>query len=317
MFGAACMQRRKKTGIYEFRRVVPERLRPIIGKREIVRSLGTRNTSDAKSLHNRIWQEVEELFQQAEERLKSAEQPLVWDDPNFTQAHAEGLAAQWLAEQLAADADGRAASLPLTAMQATLQDMAGTQDEEIARSAIRMRHYDLVTRFVSPIIEKHKLPFAYQGPAWRRLAAAVARAVLHLIQERKKRAEGDWPLALSPLPSHQATYVGFWSPKSPTSPSLKPTPDAHLRRHRSVNARSPQRSASQSWSRRPVSLRSSLLASVNGSWPTPSSSMSAWIAMPLTLKPMLTSQFRTTTVVGSTRTVECGVPDAVPMTQLA
>jgi len=54
MFGAACIQRQKKTGIYEFRRVVPERLRLVFGKREVVRSLGTRDAAEAKILNKRV-----------------------------------------------------------------------------------------------------------------------------------------------------------------------------------------------------------------------------------------------------------------------
>ena len=39
------------TGIYYFRRGVPEELRPLVGKREEKISLGTRDLTEAKRLH--------------------------------------------------------------------------------------------------------------------------------------------------------------------------------------------------------------------------------------------------------------------------
>ena len=48
MFGASLMQRRKKTGYYEFRRSVPTTLQAVIGKTEIVRSLKTKDKETAK-----------------------------------------------------------------------------------------------------------------------------------------------------------------------------------------------------------------------------------------------------------------------------
>jgi integrase len=47
------------TGIYWFRKVVPEALRPLIGKREEKRSLKTRDPSEAKRLHAVVALEVE------------------------------------------------------------------------------------------------------------------------------------------------------------------------------------------------------------------------------------------------------------------
>lgn len=216
MFGAACMQRRKKTGIYEFRRVVPERLRPVIGKREVVRSLGTKDAAEAKIRNKRVGQEVDDLFTQAEAKLAASEAPLVWDDPAFTLAHAEALAAEWLQERLAADATRRAEGPPLTEMSAFLQSMAGLEDGERVRAAVSMRHYDLVAAFVTPIVDKHSLPFASHGPAWRRLASAVARATKELVAERDRRAKGDWPLAVPATPALPFPPVALGKPAQPT-----------------------------------------------------------------------------------------------------
>lgn len=48
-----------KTGVYYFRRAVPEDLRAILGKREEKRSLGTKDPREAKRLHGEIALEVE------------------------------------------------------------------------------------------------------------------------------------------------------------------------------------------------------------------------------------------------------------------
>ncbi|MBM0206586.1 hypothetical protein JNW90_28945, partial [Micromonospora sp. STR1s_5] len=51
-----------KTGIYWFRKAVPADLRPIVGKREEKRSLGTRDPDKARGQHARVLVEVEERW---------------------------------------------------------------------------------------------------------------------------------------------------------------------------------------------------------------------------------------------------------------
>jgi integrase len=48
-----------RTGIYQFRRAVPQRLRPLIGKREVKISLGTRDAAVARRLHAEIAAQVD------------------------------------------------------------------------------------------------------------------------------------------------------------------------------------------------------------------------------------------------------------------
>ena len=48
-----------KTGIYYFRKAVPDDLRAIIGKREEKRSLQTKNPADAKVAYAKVATEVE------------------------------------------------------------------------------------------------------------------------------------------------------------------------------------------------------------------------------------------------------------------
>jgi integrase len=52
-----------KTGIYYFRKAVPESLRPVLGKVEEKRSLGTKDPAEAKRLHAEVAAEVERMWQ--------------------------------------------------------------------------------------------------------------------------------------------------------------------------------------------------------------------------------------------------------------
>lgn len=61
-----------KTGVYYFRKAVPEDLRALVGKREEKVSLGTKNPADAKLAHARIAEEVEARWK----ALRSQPEPL-------------------------------------------------------------------------------------------------------------------------------------------------------------------------------------------------------------------------------------------------
>lgn len=61
-----------KTGVYYFRKAVPEDLRALVGKREEKVSLGTKNPADAKLAHARIAEEVEARWR----ALRSQPEPL-------------------------------------------------------------------------------------------------------------------------------------------------------------------------------------------------------------------------------------------------
>jgi len=54
--------RDRRTGMYRLRKRVPEDLQPILGKKEIVKSLGTKDVSEARLLFARVAAEIEERF---------------------------------------------------------------------------------------------------------------------------------------------------------------------------------------------------------------------------------------------------------------
>lgn len=79
-----------KTGIYWLRRIVPERLRMLVGKREEKRSLGTRDPEEARRLHAKAIVELDARWA----NLRSGETSLTEREAH---ALAKPLLAQWLA----------------------------------------------------------------------------------------------------------------------------------------------------------------------------------------------------------------------------
>jgi integrase len=65
MLGATYVLRHPRTGGYWFRRRVPDHLRPIIGRREITKTLGTKCLSEAKRLSRPYADATDQLFDEA------------------------------------------------------------------------------------------------------------------------------------------------------------------------------------------------------------------------------------------------------------
>jgi hypothetical protein len=59
-----------KTGIYWFRKRVPDDLRPLLGKQEEMRSLGTRDCAEVKRLHAQALIELEQRWTNLRARPK-------------------------------------------------------------------------------------------------------------------------------------------------------------------------------------------------------------------------------------------------------
>ena len=79
-----------KTGIYEFRRVVPDDLRGLVKKREEKRSLGTRDLEEAKRLHAEHWLKVDSRWA----NLKFGQRTLTEREAHAAVIHIHD---QWLA----------------------------------------------------------------------------------------------------------------------------------------------------------------------------------------------------------------------------
>jgi len=75
MYGCSLMKRRSQSKNYQYRKRVPDKLRPIIQMLEITRSLDTPRKSDAKTFQYRIGLAVVRLFKEAE-RIRACGGPI-------------------------------------------------------------------------------------------------------------------------------------------------------------------------------------------------------------------------------------------------
>jgi hypothetical protein len=114
------LQKHPKSGVYRFRRAVPEELRPIFGKTEIVETLGTKDLADAKRRVKEVGLRIDAMFEAARAgRL------------GVTIDEVQQFADAWKGEQLREDAQARlsmpaftgtvTASIELFAHQAALE----------------------------------------------------------------------------------------------------------------------------------------------------------------------------------------------------
>lgn len=86
------LQKHPKSGVYRFRRAVPQDLRAVLGKSEIVETLRTNDVNEAKRKAKEVGLRVDELFQAAREgRI------------GISQAEAEALIAAWKNDELSRD----------------------------------------------------------------------------------------------------------------------------------------------------------------------------------------------------------------------
>lgn len=97
--GMRTLIQRRSTGYYS-RQAVPEELRAILGKKEIVRSLRTNDPREAKRLERIVGGEVEAQFDAARRQLQADNEATTLE---ITDEEAKNLANIWLLEQLAND----------------------------------------------------------------------------------------------------------------------------------------------------------------------------------------------------------------------
>ncbi|MDR3471682.1 MAG: hypothetical protein P4M09_08335, partial [Devosia sp.] len=68
-----------KTGIYWLRRRVPDRLRELVGKLEIKKSLGTKDPTEAKRLHAAALLELDEAWAGLTRGVRSLSEREAWE----------------------------------------------------------------------------------------------------------------------------------------------------------------------------------------------------------------------------------------------
>ncbi|MBY5826305.1 DUF6538 domain-containing protein [Rhizobium leguminosarum] len=176
------------TGIYQFRKRVPENLIPLIGKREIKISLGTRDPQQAKIAHARILATTEAKWRQLAAGLISLSQKQAVamsgeiyrtmiteneDDPGPPHLRQAGLIADHLHLR-----PEKVKILQLTKDDALFEKVLETY---------RTRRND---RAINDYLMQHG--YRLDEPSFERLRTAVAHAVLQAKEHLLKLANGDY-----------------------------------------------------------------------------------------------------------------------------
>ncbi|SBW12739.1 Site-specific recombinase XerD [uncultured Alphaproteobacteria bacterium] len=171
-----------KTGVYYFRKAVPEDLRTLVGKREEKVSLGTKNPADAKLAHARIAEEVEARWK----ALRSQPEPL-------THKQVVALAGEVYREWLGHFADDPGSS-DVWAMLVEVQ--------QNARAAAKL------VEWVGPAVDGLLLKRGLRTDDASRvkLVEEVDRAMLQAAEQLRRNASGDY------RPDPQADRFPTWEP---------------------------------------------------------------------------------------------------------
>ena len=161
-----------KTGIYKLRRRVPENLRPVLGKKEVWKTLGTKDLREAKRLFPDALAECETLFESALAKLECRSQRL-------TEKEILGLAGFWLKAKLASET-------------------ASSSDGELETwgndftDDIEIRKWDLWVPTAADILRHHKLSVLPESDSFDDLCEALAWAEVKYWHIASKRFAGDW-----------------------------------------------------------------------------------------------------------------------------
>lgn len=147
-----------KSGIYYFRRVVPEDLRPIIGKRELKTSLKTRDPHTAKSMFIVEAAKAEGEFQRARVRLQKATKVL------SSLQEVKALAQHWENRASYALYENPDEVYAYLSVQGDAEDHITTLDLLAEISYSREAHLNSILKLLSPVVDEVLLEVEYQRP---------------------------------------------------------------------------------------------------------------------------------------------------------
>lgn len=190
--GMRTLIQRRSTGYY-FRQAVPEELRAILGKKEIVRSLRTNDPREAKRLERIVGGEVEAQFDAARRQLQADTESAALE---ITDEEAKSLANIWLLEQLANDEKRRFDFRRLEWFEPLL--MSVTLQEW--KQANAKGNVSWVLASVAAFSERHGLNLKPGSPAYQSLSRAILKVAVEgskTIENRNKGEVADTP----PIPA--------------------------------------------------------------------------------------------------------------------
>lgn len=185
------LQKHPKSGVYRFRRAVPQELRLILGKSEIVETLRTKDVNEAKQKAKEVGLRIDGLFQAARDRRIG-----------ISQAEADTLIAAWKNDELKKDEETRfsAPTLDLTVPQATASINEFTElclKHESLKTAQDRLDFRIIEAPLFDLLTKAGRFIDRQSAGYQIVAGMMLKAAREVVEEQMRRDQGDW----TPSPS--------------------------------------------------------------------------------------------------------------------
>jgi hypothetical protein len=166
--------------VYYYRKVVPESLRPIIGKREVLTSLKTKDREEAKRKLHQVAAETDRLLDAA------------WRKHGLLAATPEVIVERWKEQLLREDEQERSLLRPKTKEEFDLEvaDLEGALTE--GKSYLTFGNVSGLQDSFLTVLEQHGVNLSPESPEFRKFAHVFLRVSVEVIQILRKRAIGDW-----------------------------------------------------------------------------------------------------------------------------
>ena len=193
------LHRDPRTGIYHHRRAVPSELRGIIGKREVKRSLGTKESKEAKRRNQEVGLEVDRLLQSARDTLDG--------HPVFDAIQADALTSRWLHKALHEDTEERVLGAGGDKDADHLSDFLGNVRGALAAPV----NLKFARTKVRDVLEEEGLVIPEGTEVHRVLSLAMLRVLAEFAKVTLERSHGRWTDAGSP-PPERPVVVGAARP---------------------------------------------------------------------------------------------------------
>jgi len=182
-----------KSGVYRIRKGVPPELRDVLGKRELIQTLGTKDPQEAKRLAPPVVAKLEKIIANARSPRR-----------DLSQAEIEGLIGVWYRNETARLGDNPGVAADWELQRDLMADQVEQPQGAYETPTIELIQSDLLRAEALLQAEGHA-----QGPELvRRVAEALFRARWELAKAMQSRAAGDYRedpnLARFPPPPSQS-----------------------------------------------------------------------------------------------------------------
>lgn len=171
---------RVRSGRYDFRRRVPDELVPRLGKREIVRSLGSLPYAEAVAKARRLTVASDRLF------------AMIAKNPDLSPDQIAELAGEWFAQRVETQEEWRKGFCP-SGPESEFRAGKIAQDRvDGARELVRMSDLDSATETTEALLQAHGIALDRASPAFAELAHAILRANAEAARIHAARLSGDY-----------------------------------------------------------------------------------------------------------------------------